>query len=57
MCAQNYTDFLDQEELDLFHWVLGGHVIDDVGEKGAEIPRGETLSLLLKIASTFSTLG
>lgn len=56
VCVQIYTDFLDQEELDLFHWVLGGHVTDDVDGKETELPGGETLSLLLKIAPTFSTL-
>lgn len=55
MCAQTFKDFLAQEELDLFHWALGGHVTDS-GEV-AELPRGEALSLLLKIAPTFSTLG
>lgn len=57
MCVQTFKYFLDQEELELFHWVLAGHLTDDSSGEGAELPRGETLSLLLKIAPTFSTLG
>lgn len=57
VCVQPFTDFLDQEELDLFHWVLGGHVTDDKGGEEAELPRGEALRLLLKIVPTLSRLG
>lgn len=57
LCFQTFKDFLDQDELDLFHWLLGGHVTDDSSGKGAELPTGEALTLLLKIAPTFSTLG
>lgn len=56
MCVQT-KDFLDREELDLFRWVQGGLVTDHSGGEGVELPVGETLSLLLKIAPTFSTLG
>lgn len=57
VCVQTLTDFLDQEELDLFHWVLGGHVTDDSDGEGAELPEGEALRLLLKIVPTLSTPG
>ncbi|XP_075901752.1 uncharacterized protein LOC142900988 [Nelusetta ayraudi] len=51
---KTFTDFLDQEELDLFHWALRGHVTDDKVGEGAELPRGEALRLLLKIVPTLS---
>lgn len=57
VCVQIFTDFLDQEELDLFRWALGGHVTDDKVGEGAELPRGEALRLLLKIVPTLSRLG